>query len=478
MKCLFLINNAPFFAEFFAKLAKEIVKTGDSCIVVWNSKIAEYDKKKLFPSATKFISQVDWNLGNYQKDKKDFGDLSWKEMFSLFDRYKGLDFGYDNSAKIFSQTFQFFERVFKEEKPDVVISEPPAGLFHQVAHYFCEKSNTPYFGLGDSRLNNRIDVYDLEFTNSKCEKAFREIKNSDVSKKEKEFSRNFIEKFVSHKELPSYMALSKIYFSQFGLAKHFVVRIKKFGLLLLRCFFERKHSKGFDYETDFTLKYAIWALWRSEWRKLRILLQKNIYSNSVNGNNFFLYPLHFQPEASTNVYAMYYCDQLNTIKNIAFSLPFPYKLYVKEHPAAVGTKPKEFYRKLKEIPNIVLISPSENVEMLIKDSSGVITLTSTIGMEAALSGKPVYVLGDVLYAYHPLCRKMKNFTDLKDKIRDDLINKPSIEDIDNINSRFITSYLRNTIPGNMTTATVGKDINNYKLIWQSLGALLKKLNYD
>ena len=55
MKCVFLVNNASFLAEFFGKLADQVIKQGDDCLVITSSKIAEYGKKKFFPDRTAII---------------------------------------------------------------------------------------------------------------------------------------------------------------------------------------------------------------------------------------------------------------------------------------------------------------------------------------------------------------------------------------------------------------------------------------
>lgn len=474
MKWLFLINNASFLSEFFGKLAEELIKQGDDCLVVFNSKIAEYERKKFFPEKIRFISKVDWTLENYKKDRQEFGSLSWKQLFPVFDNFYFSNLSYDNSFKIVSQMYQFHEFLFEKEKPDVVISEPPAGLFHLIAYYFCNKNNRPYLGVCASRFLNRIDVYDLSHTFSEYEKSFREMNDSNLSKEEKEFAKDFVKKFISHKQLPSYVGFSKIYFSHLGLLTHFAKRIKESRPSLFRYFSERRNFKDFDYESEVILKRAIKAPWKSEKRKFKMISQKNIFDNFNKDENFFFFPLQLEAESSTSVLATYYCDQLNTVKNIAFTLPFPYKLVVKEHPASVGTRPESFYRKLKEIPNVVLVSSQENIENIIKNSAGVITLTSTAGLEAALSGKQVYVLGNVFYSYHPLCKKLENFEELKNKIEEDLTSKSEIDNLEDINNRFITSYFRNSIAGDMISASIGKDVNNYELIFQNLKKILLK----
>lgn len=468
MKWLFLVNNASYLSEFFGKLSDEIIKQGDDCMVVFSSKISEYEKNKFFPDNVKLISKIDWCIKNYKKEKSEFGGLSWKELFPAFDRFKSLNFSYNNSFNMISQVYQFVEFIFRYEKPDIVISEPPAGLFHKVAYYFCRINKVPYVGLGSSRFNDRIDIYDSEFTFSEYEKTFKETKEQNILQKEKEFAKDFIEKIVSHKHIPSYVGVAEIHFTQIGIAKHYIKKMKELKFLL-KYVLNRKHFKNFDYESEANLKHVIAAFWKMEKRQLKIMFQKNIFSRIVSGDDkFFFFPLHYQPESSTSVWATYYSDQLNTVKNVAFTLPFPYKLYVKEHPASIGLRTDDFYEKLKKIPNVVLLSPEEQVENLIKKSSGIITLTSTAGMEAALVGKPVYILGNIFYYYHPLCRKVENFDELKKNIEDDLVSGVKVDNLENINYNFIASYFRNTIEGDIVSASSKKDNNNYKLIYEKL----------
>ena len=472
MKIVFLINSAHFLSEFFGKLSDEAIKRQDECIVVFSSKIAEYEKRKFFPEGVRFISAIDWCVENYQEDKKEFFGLSWKFFFPFFDRSGFLGLTHDRSLKITQQAIQFFEFIFEKEKPAIIISEPPSGMFHQVAHHFCKKNNASYIGLGASRFAGRIDVFNGDQSFLRFKKTFEEIGEHSITFKEKEFAKNFIRDFISHKAMPSYMASAKVYFSRMGLVWHFSRRVKEVWAPFLRYMASRQQYKPFDYESEIARKRYGRALFVAERKKIRTFFQKKFFGNYGGGREYFLYPLHYQPEASTSVYATYYCDQINTIKNIAFALPFPYRLYVKEHPVAVGTRQSGFYKKLAEIPNVVLISASENTQELIENSSGVITLTSTVGMEAVLAGKPAYILGNVFYAYHPLCRQVSGFDDLKERIGNDMINVPKLDNLEDNNIRFVISYLKNTIFGNLLFAGKGKDTNDYRLIYEELLTLL------
>ena len=88
IKWCFLISSCPYVMELFGKLAEQIIKEGDECILVVSSKISEYTKLKYFPQNIKVYSKVDWSMENYQKDLKGLGNLSWKEIFPDFVRNK------------------------------------------------------------------------------------------------------------------------------------------------------------------------------------------------------------------------------------------------------------------------------------------------------------------------------------------------------------------------------------------------------
>jgi len=479
MKWCFLVNPAPLIIEFFGKLACQIAKEGDEYIVAVNSKIAEYSKMKYFPKDTKIFSEVDWCAKNYQRNKNEHQGLSWKEFFPEFDRFnrfKVYDFSYSNSVEIVAQTYQFADFIFQKEKPDIIIAEPPTGVFNEIFSFFSKKYQATYIGLMTSRINNRIDAYDSEYTCSQYKKSFNKLNNINISEKERKFAKDFIKSFISHKKLPFYMDYQNQHkrLSQISRINGYIKREKEMIRYYLKYLLKRKYFRKFDYNSEFLINYIFRYPQESLKRKFRSLLQRNIFDSADNSDKFFIYPLHLQPEASTAVRAMYFSDQLNTIKNIAFSLPFPYKLYVKEHPSAIGSKSGYFYKKIKEIPNTVLISPYENVESLIKKSQGVITLTSTMGMEAALAGKPVYILGDVFYNYHPLCRKVNSFEYLRKKIQEDLVDKPFIDNLEDINIRFILSYFRNIIPGDIIAASSKNDANDYKEIYKNIKRIFFK----
>jgi capsule polysaccharide export protein KpsC/LpsZ len=115
------------------------------------------------------------------------------------------------------------------------------------------------------------------------------------------------------------------------------------------------------------------------------------------GERYVLYPIHFQPEASTLVQAPYYLDQAALIEDMSKSLPVGYQLYVKEHVSNRGRRPLSFYKKLRETFGVRLLGPDEDTWTLIRDAAAVAVITGTVGWEGLLFGKPVVTFGDVFY---------------------------------------------------------------------------------
>ena len=156
---------------------------------------------------------------------------------------------------------------------------------------------------------------------------------------------------------------------------------------------------------------------RAVLRRLRLNTVHRYYQRTLSDEPFLLYPLHFHPEASTSVLAGDFMDELSTIKAIAFRLPSNITLYVKEHPSAVALQPISFYRQLDAMPNVRLLAPELATKNVIRRSRGVITLTSTVGFEAAVLNKPVVTLGNIFYNYFPNVRSVRDYSGFSDAIR-------------------------------------------------------------
>jgi capsule polysaccharide modification protein KpsS len=197
-------------------------------------------------------------------------------------------------------------------------------------------------------------------------------------------------------------------------------------------------------------------------RKVRLKKIDKFFQRKNSSDRYYLYPLHFHPEASTSVLAKYYIDEYNVISNVANSIPYGSVLYVKDHISAAGFPTMEFYNKLNRLPNVRLIHYNENPKDLIKEAIAVITITSTMGYEALVLNKPVYILGNVFYEFHPNCYKISHYRELFA-----ILKQHENIQVDNQPEAFICAYALTAYDG----------IANYKRAFIDTNLLKHSLNY-
>ncbi len=132
------------------------------------------------------------------------------------------------------------------------------------------------------------------------------------------------------------------------------------------------------------------------------------------------FPLHVQPEYTTDVRAPFYTNQPAVVENIAKSTPAGYRVMVKEHPGMKGLRAPGYYRSLRDLYNVDLLSPSVEGHELVLSSDVIVTITGTTAWESILYEKPVIALGPLCYDYCDLVYRCRNITDLPELIREAL----------------------------------------------------------
>lgn len=130
-------------------------------------------------------------------------------------------------------------------------------------------------------------------------------------------------------------------------------------------------------------------------------------------------PLQVQPEATIDVMAPYFSNQLETARQAAMSLPDDYTLVVKEHPAMVGRRSRSYTEKLARTPNVKLIDYRIPTEEVIQRADILLSPNSTTTAEAAFYNKPVIQLGNLGTTLKlPNVFKHTDMTQLSNKIKE------------------------------------------------------------
>jgi len=159
-------------------------------------------------------------------------------------------------------------------------------------------------------------------------------------------------------------------------------------------------------------------------------IDKNLI-RSIGDNQFIFFPLHMEQERSTLLDAPFHNDQLSIIKQIVKSLPVGFQLYVKEHPSMRTRQWRKisFYNELMSYPNVKVIHPSVNTDMILKKCSLVITITGTAGFDAGFYKKPAITFVETDYSSLGHVTMLESVSELPESIKKSLNNDVSGKDL-------------------------------------------------
>jgi hypothetical protein len=139
---------------------------------------------------------------------------------------------------------------------------------------------------------------------------------------------------------------------------------------------------------------------------------------------YVYFPLHVDPEASTMVAAPMHTDQVAVVEAIAKALPADLQLIVKEHVPMLGRRPAGFYKRLKLLPRVTVLSPDSNGLQLVENAVIVVVITGTAAWDAMRLGVPVVAVGKVPWLaigsgiiYEPSLENLAPVLDRARKIR-------------------------------------------------------------
>lgn len=349
----------------------------------------------------------------------------WKIIYS--DRFSEK-YSYKDKLKYTYTHMKLFSYIYSEYDIDIFVSETISFLSSYMAYLVGKLYDVQYIGYENARINNRVFITNRSHSspNTLVENYSKWTSESNL-----DFERIFLNDFKNEKLIPSYMSLA-------GGKMHTPLRYVLGAIINL---IVRRNVNKYDYITKYLAYEAI-----SNFKKEIIfaIMHKQIeFCQPDYNEKYILFPLHFQPEATTLTFATYFLDQLQVIEALSKSIPIDHVLYVKEHYAQLGSRNINFYKKLKQYKNVKLIDPFIHSHELIQNSSIVVTLTSTTGWETILYGKPLIVMGDIFYEIYKHANKVTDFTSLPTIIQK-IINE-TYNEVDIL--QFIGAYLESTYEG-------------------------------
>ncbi len=140
------------------------------------------------------------------------------------------------------------------------------------------------------------------------------------------------------------------------------------------------------------------------------------------------YPLHQEPEATLNYMSEFMANQPASIENIMKCLGPRQVLVVKEHPVDKGALLRRKFRELRDTYSALRYLPAEVPgRAVLKRCERVVTMTSTVGWEAANIGKSVCVMGEIFYDDLAGIKRIGSWAELRDAMRTPIGDMPRLD---------------------------------------------------
>lgn len=353
----------------------------------------------------------------------------------------GADLDYFDRLK--SALLGFFEDIFDRHRTDTVIYESVSNSFAHFALFVAQRRGAAFLGIGGSRLPGRFAVSSDPLKDDAAEKAFKAIRAVHLmpGSEVRDWAKDYIARIETI--VPDYVKISGL--DQVALFRRYFRRDRLGRIAALLRHATESRTEAFQIGNPLRTHLGLFR--RNVARRLKTGRVRKLYQQPVLGERFLLYPLHFHPESSTSILAGAWLDEYEVIRNIAFNLPEGMRLYVKDHMSAWAFPTLDFYRRLRALPNVRLLPPEAPTKQLIGESEAVITLTSTVGYEALLLNKRVFLYGDVFYAFHKGVTRVENPARLHELLRSQLPRMPDWDD--QYNNDFVCACYLATFPGTL-----------------------------
>lgn len=326
---------------------------------------------------------------------------------------------HEEMLRILQVKFREIIKFLKQEKPDFIVGINVSCIGNAILYYVAQKMGIKSYTIENGKIGNRITFSDDCKTLSGVEKIFKNIRKNDYQSPNRKEAEEFLAKFRENPVPPSFAIeeaekslVKKITSLPFKLTRAAVFTLKS----------TLKYLKT-AHKSDIAMENPARALLNKFRRKIRGLRNLGpLYDKSDLSEDFAYFPLHFEPEITTLLYAPFYTNQINLLTQIAKSLPVHFKLYVKEHPSMLEYRPTEYYRELKKIPNLKLLNPKEKSLELIANAKIITTIAGTAGFEAAMLEKPVITFGDIFYNNLSSVKRCGPIENLPDLVKSQLEN--------------------------------------------------------
>lgn len=263
------------------------------------------------------------------------------------------------------------DKILSDQNPDFVTMQTVDAFIPDLFRFICKKKNIKFVGVVATFVHNHFRI------TSRGERTIN-----------KKFDKKLVKSF-----LPS--LLKDTYFPKYGKVIHdHKISIYKNWLteiIGVFYFYLKRYLSGDRYNFHYWHRqiycqknfrfFPPRVVSHKDWEdKIKISIKPTLYI-----------PLAKDPEATID----YWCEDLKMIKyyetleKVIKKFHKDFSIFIKEHPAVVGSRPKNFYLKLKNDKRITSIPSYTNSNFIINKVDCILVWTGTVGFDAMIRGKPV-----------------------------------------------------------------------------------------
>lgn len=200
--------------------------------------------------------------------------------------------------------------------------------------------------------------------------------------------------YMQGKHTPKQRSTLQYHLREISSPKEFIARKKRI--------FQRSLQKYSNLHEFIFKKIATTAMDYYEKRQYQINVTRCIEKNVDLNCKYVYFPLHLQPEMTTDVLGGIYYDQILAIEKLRAMLPPDWMIYVKENPKQTKLMRLDyFFKRLRLLPNVKYVDRSVDTYALMDHAQFVATITGTAAWEAISGGKAALIFGRIWYESFP-----------------------------------------------------------------------------
>ncbi|MDZ4244260.1 MAG: hypothetical protein U1C57_04100, partial [Candidatus Doudnabacteria bacterium] len=313
--------------------------------------------------------------------------------------------------------YKYIRVIFEQFNPDLILSPNFVALPFIMMNLYAARRNVKMIAVTDAKIKGMF-MFSYSYRDDDGP-LFTRLAELNIEKEEspnKERARQYIAEFRQKFKNPDHLNVQDKPISPYKTLRH---ELSPYYHSLLWLIKKPRHDlKNLGVIMDYRPPRIIL---RDHYmhKRYKRFAQNFSYFPFDRLRKFVYFPLQFQPEASIDVIAPYFSNQIETARLVAMALPDDYTLVAKDHPSMVGLHSPGYLEKIVRTPNVKLIDHRLGSEQILKKADLVVSPNSTTLAEAAFYNKPAIQLGDLgITLCLPNVFRHTDFTTLSSKIRD------------------------------------------------------------